>query len=313
MKRNAPSIASFFDFKSKTAYPPTTSLASVKGPSIAVTLPPESRTRVLAAVGASPPLAIIVPALMASSLSFPMASINSLGGKPHFSADLTIIMNRIVTPLLCVFAFRFRAGFPVRLRTGPQSWLYCNVERGPAKSTCVATSFRPAQGGNLPRLRLLGGCLGTQALFLRPELGSKLGTEVLRLEHLANLNLGFPFMGTGAALDPLDRLFHRPDLPQPEAGDQLLGLGGGRVDHSTVPSRETDALALRTRVEPLGGEQHAGFHQLFVVLPHFGKELLLRQSARLRVLVGLDYHHESHCCVSFEFQLRAGFRTASTG
>src|SRR2546425_7528679 len=40
MKRNAPSIASAFDFSSKTAYPPTTSLASVKGPSIRGYLPP---------------------------------------------------------------------------------------------------------------------------------------------------------------------------------------------------------------------------------------------------------------------------------
>src|SRR6266851_8495129 len=51
--------------------------------------------------------------LTASSLSFAMASINGLGGKPHFSADLTIIMNRMVTPLLCVFLFfHSRAAFP---------------------------------------------------------------------------------------------------------------------------------------------------------------------------------------------------------
>src|SRR5438094_181575 len=43
-----------------------TSLASVKGPSTLVSCPPESRTRVLTAVGASPPLATIVPALTAS-------------------------------------------------------------------------------------------------------------------------------------------------------------------------------------------------------------------------------------------------------
>src|SRR5216684_371051 len=96
MKRFAPSIASSFDFSSKTAYPPTTSLASVKGPSTVVTCPRERRTRVLAAVGESPPLSRIVPALTASSLSFAIASISSLGGAPLFSADLTSIMNRIV-------------------------------------------------------------------------------------------------------------------------------------------------------------------------------------------------------------------------
>src|SRR5258708_35211446 len=108
----------------------------------------------------------------------------------------------------------------------------------------LSNFFSAGVRGGLSPLRLLGGCLGAQLLFLFPELGSKLGTEVLRLEHLANLNLGFPFMGTGAALDPLDRLFHRPDLPQPEACDQLLGPGEGPVDHDPVRSRETDALAL---------------------------------------------------------------------
>ena len=47
-------------------------------------------------------------------------------------------------------------------------------------------------------------------------------------------------------------------------------------------------------MEPLGGEHHASLHQLFVVLPHFGKELLVRENARLGVLVGFDQHHESH-------------------
>ena len=53
--------------------------------------------RVLTAVGASPPLATIVPALFASCPSLSMASINAWGGRPELSDDLTIIMNRIVT------------------------------------------------------------------------------------------------------------------------------------------------------------------------------------------------------------------------
>src|SRR6267378_7646358 len=150
MKCKAPLIASSFDFNSKTAYPPTTSLASVKGPSTVVSCPREIRTRVLIDVGASPPLAIIVPFLFASSLSFAMASMSSLGGGPEFfSDDLTSIINRIVPPLLCVFVFRFGAGFPVRLRPGLQSWLYCNVERGPAKSTGPR---RDSRGCKRPRV-----------------------------------------------------------------------------------------------------------------------------------------------------------------
>jgi hypothetical protein len=59
-----------------------------------------------------------------------------------------------------------------------------------------------------PPLPLLRGYLGAHLFLLLPERRSKLGTEVLRLEYLANLNLSFPFVGTGAALDPLDSLLH---------------------------------------------------------------------------------------------------------
>src|SRR5712691_1991387 len=126
MKRNAPSVASFFDFNSKTAYPPTISMASVNGPSIAVTCPRESRTRVLTAVGASPPLATIVPALTASSLSFAIASMSSLGGGPEFSACLTNIMNRIVRS---PFSFRLGAEFPDGIRRLNLGSTYVSNER----------------------------------------------------------------------------------------------------------------------------------------------------------------------------------------
>src|SRR5258708_40214574 len=120
MKAMAPSSASFFDLYSRTANPPTTSLASVKGPSIARTCPFESRTRVLVAVEASPPLTTIVPALTASSPSFAITSMNPLGGGPWFSECLTIIMNRIATPLLCIFVFFLQGCIPGRHRPGGQ-------------------------------------------------------------------------------------------------------------------------------------------------------------------------------------------------
>src|SRR5260370_14601744 len=118
MKAMAPSSASFFDLYSRTANPPTTSLASVKGPSIARTFPFESRTRVLVAVEASPPLTTIVPALTASSPSFAITSMNPFGGGPWFSECLTIIMNHIATPLLCIFVFALQGCIPGRLRPG---------------------------------------------------------------------------------------------------------------------------------------------------------------------------------------------------
>src|SRR5579864_9067675 len=67
----------------------------MKGPSVTVTFPTESRTRAPSSVGASPPLPSIVPALVSSSASFAIASISCLGGGPCFSACLTIIMNLI--------------------------------------------------------------------------------------------------------------------------------------------------------------------------------------------------------------------------
>src|SRR6185369_4362812 len=103
MKRRVLSMASSLDFNSNTAYPPNTSLASVNGPSVTVIFPPAKRTREPAAVGPSPPVSIISPDFIASSASFPMASISSLGGGPEFSGALTIIKNRIVILLLLCY------------------------------------------------------------------------------------------------------------------------------------------------------------------------------------------------------------------
>src|SRR5712692_7356512 len=87
----------------------------------------------------------------------------------------------------------------------------------------------------------LRGRLRAHALFLLPELGAKRGTEVLGLEHLANLDLGA--VPEGRPLDPLDRLFLRLHLPQPEAGDELLRFGEGPVSHGALPAGELHARA----------------------------------------------------------------------
>src|SRR5213596_1625424 len=47
-----------------------------------------------------------------------------------------------------------------------------------------------------------------------------------------------------AALDPFDRLFLRLHLPQPEARDQLLGLGERPVDDGPLVPGELDPRAL---------------------------------------------------------------------
>ena len=41
-----------------------------------------------------------------------------------------------------------------------------------------------------------------------------------------------------------------------------------------------------------------GLHQFFVELPHGGEQLLAGHGSRLGLLIGLDYHHESHSVLS---------------
>src|SRR6266511_3747698 len=89
---------------------------------------------------------------------------------------------------------------------------------------------------------LLRGHFRAQPLLLLPELGSERRAEVLRLEHLAKLDLRAAV--EGGALEPLDRLRLRFHPPQPEAGDELLRLREGAVGHGPLPSRELDARPL---------------------------------------------------------------------
>src|SRR2546426_5894103 len=133
--------------------------------------------------------------------------------------------------------------------------------------------------------------LSPQSLLLLLELRLERITEVVRLEHLANLY--FTFLERGP-LQPLDGLVQRLHLPQPEARDQLLRLGEGPVDHRPLAPGEPDARALGARLQPLPSEHHARFLQLDVELPHFRQDLFVGEDPGLRVLVGLDQHHESH-------------------
>src|SRR5712691_1253299 len=181
------------------------------------------------------------------------------------------------------------------IRARPAMSLADSILQTASIARCVSDVVTSGRRG-ATRL-LLRGHLRANSLLLLPELGRELAAKVLRLEHLANLDLRL--LAEGGALDPFDRLFLRLHLPEPEARDQLLRLGEGPVDYGPLPSRELDARALRARVKPFGGEQHAGFRQLFVVLPPLGKELLAGQNARLRVLVGFNQDHESHRRVSF--------------
>src|SRR6185369_508963 len=91
--------------------------------------------------------------------------------------------------------------------------------------------------------------LRPDALLLLAQLRRELLAEVLRLEDLANFDLARFVVWVGAALDPLHRLLEGAHLHQPVAGDQLLGLGEGAVDHGPLAvTAEADPGALRGRV-----------------------------------------------------------------
>src|SRR5207253_8142926 len=85
---------------------------------------------------------------------------------------------------------------------------------------------------------------------------------------------------------------------EPEAGHKLLRLRERPVDHDPLAAAETDASTFRARLQALAGEHHPRLHQLFVELPHGVEDLLVRKNPRLRVLVGLHDHHETHRRVS---------------
>src|SRR5690242_12655225 len=100
------------------------------------------------------------------------------------------------------------------------------------------------------------GHLGPETLFLLPELRRERLAEILRLEDLANLDLGVVAVGVvdqaeRGPLDPFDRLFLRLHLPDPEPRDQLLGLGERAIDHGPLRSGDPYADALRARLQSL--------------------------------------------------------------
>jgi hypothetical protein len=83
------------------------------------------------------------------------------------------------------------------------------------------------------------GRLFAEAAFLFGELRRQRLAEVSGLEHWADLDLARAGHRIGAALHPCDRLGHVLDLPQPEAGDQLAGLGKGAVNDGATSACES--------------------------------------------------------------------------
>src|ERR1700687_467367 len=110
------------------------------------------------------------------------------------------------------------------------------------------TALKPLSHLRWPGLSALRLDLLAELLLLLHDLPAGIArSEVGRLEHLPDLHLG---VLEGGALEPFDRLILGLHLPQPEPGDELLGLGEGSVDHGPLPLLELDARALRAGLEP---------------------------------------------------------------
>src|SRR5437870_8842861 len=133
-----------------------------------------------------------------------------------------------------------------------------------------------------------------QALFGRPRFRREVVAEILCLEDLADLDLGFPRHRVRALLHPRDRFLEVLHLPDPEPRDQLLGLGERPVGHRALGAGEAHARALGARLQPLARLHDAGLHQLLVELAHLVEKLRAGKPARLAVLGRLHHHHESH-------------------
>src|SRR5215469_12151907 len=86
--------------------------------------------------------------------------------------------------------------------------------------------------------------LRPQPGLLFPEFWSKVSAEILRFKHRTDLQFALAIMWIRATLCPLQRLFHRTHLPQPEARDQFLRLRKRTVDHCALGPREVHPLGL---------------------------------------------------------------------
>src|SRR5688572_17215439 len=127
------------------------------------------------------------------------------------------------------------------------------------------------------------GHLLAQAMFLFEDLGARYIGEVFRLEDLADLDLPLVAGRVRHPLHPLDRLFLRFYLDEPEAGDQFLRLGERAVDDRALVPGKLHAGALRARMQPLAGQHDTRLRQLLVEPPHLGEQLLARHDPGLGV------------------------------
>src|SRR5215469_7303101 len=143
-----------------------------------------------------------------------------------------------------------------------QFWLFAFLRLGGKVS--AASLHRKLTRPHLDQVGLFLGCVrchsSAELFFLLNFFIVESRCEVFGLEDLADLYVGLAFVEDGAALDPLDRLFERLDLPEPEAGDQFLAFDEGAVNHGgAVLAGEVDAGSFGRGVKTVVAYQDSGF------------------------------------------------------
>src|SRR5207244_5341075 len=81
--------------------------------------------------------------------------------------------------------------------------------------------------------------LRPQAFFLLAQFRRELRAEVRRFEHTPDLDLGA--VTEGRAAEPFECFVFRLHLPQPVAGDELLGFDERAVGDDRLSARPADA------------------------------------------------------------------------
>jgi hypothetical protein len=120
----------------------------------------------------------------------------------------------------------------------------------------------------------------------------RFAAKVLRFEHLANLDL-LSAVERSAASATRSRL-PSTSPPKPEAGNQLVGPRKRPLNDGSLFAYELDPHAFRTRVQSIGSQHYARFHELFVELPHLGEQLAAGKNARFGFLARFHYDHHPH-------------------
>ena len=127
--------------------------------------------------------------------------------------------------------------------------------------------------------------------------GVKSSKQIGHLVQRPDFDLAGSRHGIGAAFYPGHRLVHVLDVPEPEAGNQLLGFGEGPVNDQPVGAVKRDALAVRRGFEAVGRAQDAGLFQFGIEFAHCLEHrvrLGRANKALFAVLGSLHEHHYTH-------------------